>query len=224
MVDWDLAVSLGSRIAGDGPAVTARRGRRRWSPSCAPARTGPPGWCASSPGWSPPSAPRRSWWSTGRAGSQANADGFADGPRAGRSTSSPRRRARPTGLSPGDRLPGHRRRGRRLLLGFLGRQGARPVRPVLSRPARPAAAGRAQHRARRARARRRPARLPALGVPARGDPPGAVHRRAVDARPPARRDAAPLADTVEPHARLLDDVVKRVVEARPRRRRQPGRR
>ena len=32
---------------------------------------------------------------------------------------------------------------------------------------------------------RRPARLPALGVPARGDPPGAVHRGAVAARPPA---------------------------------------
>ena len=32
--------------------------------------------------------------------------------------------------------------------------------------------------ARRARARRRPARLPAVGVPARGDPPRPVHRRA----------------------------------------------
>ena len=32
-----------------------------------------------------------------------------------------------------------------------------------------------------------PTRLPALGLPARGDPPGAVHRGAVDARPPVRR-------------------------------------
>ena len=59
------------------------------------------------------------------------------------------------------------------------------------RPRRPAAPGRAEHRPRRARAGRRPARLPALGVPARGDPPGAVHRGAVAARPPAGRDGGP---------------------------------
>ena len=45
---------------------------------------------------------------------------------------------------------------------------------------------------------RRPARLPALGLPARGDPPGAVHRRAVDARPPASARSQKLVETVEP--------------------------
>ena len=43
-------------------------------------------------------------------------------------------------------------------------------------------AGRAEHRDGRARARRRSERLPPLGVPARGDPPGAVHLGAVAAR------------------------------------------
>ena len=42
---------------------------------------------------------------------------------------------------------------------------------------------------------RRPARLPAVGVPARGDPPGAVHRGAVDDRPP------PLGDGLRSSAR-----------------------
>ena len=95
------------------------------------------------------------------------------------------------GPQPGHRLPGHRRRGR-WPARLPGRQGARPVRPVPRPPGLgPAAAGRPQHRPRRAGARRRPHRLPALGLPARGDPPGAVHRGAVDARPPVRPDRAP---------------------------------
>ena len=65
-------------------------------------------------------------------------------------------------------------------------------------PAGPAAARRAQHRPRRARARGRPHRLPALGLPARGDPPGAVHRRPVDARPPRSARWTRSSDTVEP--------------------------
>ena len=81
---------------------------------------------------------------------------------------------------------------------------ARPVRCWRSWPARcsasttsrpsgtpAAAARRPQHRPRRARARGRPRRLPALGLHARGDPPGAVHRRALAARPHDR--AGPLA-------------------------------
>ncbi len=88
---------------------------------------------------------------------------------------------------PGGRVAHHRRRGRRAAR-LPRRQGARPVRPVL-RPARPAAPRRAEHRAHRARDRRRPARLPALGVPPRGDPPRPVHRRALDARPPLLRGA-----------------------------------
>ena len=87
---------------------------------------------------------------------------------------------------PGRRVQDHRRRGGRPAR-LPRQQGARPVRPVL-RPVGQAAAGRPQHRARRARARRRPDRLPALGVPARGDAPGAVHRGALDARPPVLRD------------------------------------
>ena len=89
---------------------------------------------------------------------------------------------------PGRGVPGHRRRGRRAAR-LPRRQGARAVRPVLRRR-RPAAPRRAQHRARRAGAAGAAARLPAVGLPARGDPPGAVHRRALDARPPARRDGA----------------------------------
>ena len=188
MVDWDLAVSVGSRLAGAGPEVSRaeadavvaelRDGRRPVD------RAGPRLHRA---GRRSRGAPRRSWSSTGRAGSRPT-------PTASTccvarwSTSSPRRRARPTGHQQGRRVAGDRRRGRRPAR-LPGRQGARPVRPV-PRPGRPAAAGGPQHRPRRARARRRPARLPALGLPARGDPPRAVHRRAVDARPPVRRDRA----------------------------------
>ena len=89
-------------------------------------------------------------------------------------------------------LPRHRRRGGRgARLPRLA--GARPVRAVPaagpdgSRAARAADARRAQHRARRARAERRPARLPPLGVPARGDAPHAVHRGAVAARATSAR-------------------------------------
>ena len=60
----------------------------------------------------------------------------------------------------------------------------------------------------------RPHRLPALGVPARGDPPRAVHRG------PWMRDHLfaeidRLAETVEP-SRLLDDGLKRSVRGAPR--------
>ena len=70
MIDWDLAVRVGSRLVGEGPQVTraeavdGRRGAARRVPS-APRR-----WSASSPAWSPASAPRRCWSSTGRAGSR----------------------------------------------------------------------------------------------------------------------------------------------------------
>ena len=47
---------------------------------------------------------------------------------------------------------------------------------------RAAAPGGTEHRAGRARAQGGPRRLQALGVPARGDPPGPVHRRTVAAR------------------------------------------
>ena len=97
------------------------------------------------------------------------------------------------------------------LLGFLGGKVLGQFDPF-HEPVRPAAARRAQHRPRRARARRRPHRLPALGLPARGDPPGAVHRGAVDARPPLRARSAGSSETIEP-TRLLDDGLKRLSEA-----------
>ena len=227
MVDWDLAVSIGSRIAGDGPGRHSRRGRRPWSPSSARAPTGPRGWSATSPGWWPPTAPRRSWSSTAPGWVQANADGFATAlaPMVDKLTSGKRA---PSGARPGGRLPGHRRRGRRAAR-LPRRQGARPVRPVL-RAVRPAAAGRAQHRPRRARARRRPPRLPALGVPARGDPPGAVHRRARGSPTTCSARCTPIAETLEP-SKLLDEGARpdrRGAQGRARRRqparpgRQPG--
>ena len=182
MVDWDLAVSIGSRVAGEGPAVDRaeaarvvaelRAGAERstglvrdFTGLVAAERTAPV-LVVDRPGWV-----------------RANADGFATviEPVVDKLAA---QKGPPTGLAAGRRLAGHRRRGRPDP-GLPRQQGARPVRPVL-RPGRPAAAGRAQHRARRARARRRPARLPAVGVPARGDPPGAVHRRPVDAGAPVR--------------------------------------
>ena len=81
--------------------------------------------------------------------------------------------------------------------GVPRRQGAGPVRDVPAGrpgpgPSRPAAARRAERRPGRARARGRARGLPAVGVPARGDPPGAVRRGALAARAhrrPGRRPA-----------------------------------
>ena len=75
-----------------------------------------------------------------------------------------------------------------LVLGLPVRQGARPVR-VLRRPApaRGCSCWSRRTSSPSSAARGRPARLPALGLPARGHPPGAVHRRAVAARAHARR-------------------------------------
>ena len=52
-----------------------------------------------------------------------------------------------------------------------------------------------------------PQRLPALGLPARGDPPGAVHRGPVDARPPVR-PGRPTRRHRRAARRLLDDGLK----------------
>ena len=168
-----------------GPDRGAATRRPRSSTSSARAPTARPGWSASSPGWSPgeppaPGAGRR----PGRLGAGQRRR-VRDPARADRRQAHRRRSApdRASTAAVGSRVTGAEVGG---VLGFLASQGARPVRPV-PRPRRPAAAGRAEHRPRRARARRRPARLPALGVPARGDPPRAVHRGAVDARAPVRR-------------------------------------
>ena len=185
LVDWDFAVTVGSTaVRPRAGGVTPTRRPRPWS-SCARGPTGPPRWSASSPACAP-TAGTAPVLVVDRAGwIQANADGFAKilTPIVDKITE---KKGPPTGLSARRRLPGHRRRGRAdARLPRL--QGARPVRPV-PRPARPAAARGAQHRPRRARDRRRPARLPAVGVPPRGDAPGAVHRQPVARRAPAGAD------------------------------------
>ena len=120
------------------PARRARPGRSPgprptpWSPSCAPAPTGPrPAWSASSPAWSPSerTAPvlvvdRPGWI-------QANADGFADviGPLIDKLQA---KRGAPGAVAEAVGSQGHRPRGRRpARLHVL--EGARPVRPVLRR-------------------------------------------------------------------------------------------
>ena len=135
MVDWDVAVSIGSRIAGDGPAAApaemAQVRRRAAGRGRAVHRPG----ARASPAWSPPIAPPRCWWSTGPAGSAPTPR--ASPPSSSRSpTSWPRTKGAPTRPVAGRRLPRHRRRGRPAA-GLPRRQGARPVRPVL----RPGTAG-----------------------------------------------------------------------------------
>ena len=184
MVDWELAISVASRLAGPGPEVS----RSEADAVVAELRE---------------DAARSTSLVREYTGLVA-ADATAPAPR-----------RRPAGLDPRQhrelrpvahplRRQGHREEGSaervhqgpgvaghggrdRCRAGLPRRQGARAVRPV-PRAVGPVAARRAQHRPRRARARRRPHRLPALGLPARGDPPRAVHRGAVDARPPLRAD------------------------------------
>ena len=147
-------------------------------PTCAGSPTRRPGTSRRTPGCArrsghPPVrvVDRRDWAATNIAGLRAG-DHPAGQPAVRRQAA---RRVRRRG-----RLPGHRRAGRHRA-GVPVRPGARPVRGLLRRPG-PAAAGRAEHRRGGAQARGRPARLPALGLPARGHPPHPVHRRAVDAR------------------------------------------
>ena len=117
MVDWDLAVSLGSRLAGDGPAGHPPRSPTRWSRSCGTTPTGRPVWSASSPAWSPRSAPRRCSWWTGPAGSRRTPT--ASPPCSARSIDKlSEKKGAPTGLSlaVGSRVTGAEVG---LLLGFL---------------------------------------------------------------------------------------------------------
>ncbi len=220
MVDWDLAVTIGSRVAGEGP----RSPREVADQVVAELRDDAdrrPAWSASSPAWTPTSAPRRSSSSTGRAGSRPTPT--ASRPCSARSsTSSPRRRERRPGcrLAVGSRVTGAEVG---LLLGFLASKVLGQFDPFHDAGGTAAARG-SQHRARRAGARLRPHRLPALGLPARGDPPGAVHRRPVDARPPLLRDRPPSPTTDASPAELLDDALGRIVRGGPRRGRQPDRR
>ena len=58
-----------------------------------------------------------------------------------------------------------------------------------------------EHRGGRAQAGRRPGRLPALGLPARGHPPAAVHRRPVAAARTSSREIAAVRRGHRPHRR-----------------------
>ena len=183
MVDWDLAVRIGSRLAGEGPqvgrdeadAVVAElRADANRSTGLVRDFTG----LVAAEHDAPVLVVDRAGMGAGERRRLPGGD-LADGREArfeeGTHRAEPRRR-----------VEDHRRGGGRAAR-VPGRQGARPVRP-LPRPRRQAAAGRAEHRPRGAGARRRPPRLPAVGLPARGDPPGAVHGGAVDARPPVLGD------------------------------------
>ena len=118
---------------------------------------------------------------------QANAEGFAQllAPMIEKVAE---KKGRPAGR-PGRRLPDHRRRGRRAARlprparcsASSTRSTSRTAGCCWSRPTSSTSS---------ASSSADPTRLPALGVPARGDPPRAVHRGAVDARPPLRRDHA----------------------------------
>ncbi len=217
MIDWDTAVSVGARLAGEGPVGEPGPRPTTWSPSCAP---GPSGRRPLVRGFTglvaeERTAPvlvvdRRGWL-------QANVDGFGEivSPLIDKLQA---KKGAAVAVRARGRLPGDRRRARADAR-VHEQQGARPVRPVPR--ARPVRAGRLLlvapnivHVERELE--RRPARLPALGVPARGDPPGAVHRRPVDARPPPLRDG-------EDHRRGPDRPVRDAVR-RDEEGRRPGQR
>ena len=169
MVDWETAVSLGSRIAGDGPEVEPAR-PRRWSPSCRAGADRSTGWCASSPGLHAEerSAPvlvvdRPGWIRPTPRRSRPIIE-----PVAAKLTEKKGPPSRAARQAVGSRITGAEVG---VLLGFLGRQGAGTVRPV-RRAGRPAAPGRAQHRPRRARARGRPAATSACGCACTRRPTG----------------------------------------------------
>ncbi len=199
MIDWDLAVTAASRMAGPGAGHLPRaRPRTRVAELRAGAER-PRRWSASSPGCEAdgPDGPgprrrparlgagqrrrlRRGVRPAGRADPGAQGGALAGWPRQS-GHGSPGSRSAPCSASCPRRCSASSTRS-------TASQPRRRRRDVGHRAGRPAAAGGPEHRARRARDGRRPARLPALGLPARGDPPGPVHRRAVDARPHPRPD------------------------------------
>ena len=176
MIDWDLAVSAASRMAGPGPSITRaeadavvaelRGGAERSTPLVreftgltAHERTAPV-LVVDRPGWI-----------------QANADGFADVHRAARREAAGQARAAAR-RSPRRSAPGSPASRSARLLGFMSSKVLGQFDPFYRRRPdgdgrrRPAAAGRAQHRARRARARRRPAPTSGCGCACTRRPTG----------------------------------------------------
>ena len=183
-VDWDLAAATAGALSKSGPAVSYEEATQVVARAARAHRRG--------------RRSRRGVHGADRAGrAAAGAGGRPQGlgggqhrrPAGGdRPAGQPALRRQAAGrVRRRDRLPGDRGAGRHGA-GLPVRPGPRPVRGVLRRPG-PAAARRAEHRRGRAQDRRRPARLPALGLPARGHPPHPVHRGAVDARLLPRRGA-----------------------------------
>ena len=172
-VDWDLAAATARTLGKGGPEIIAdrgRRGRRRAAPAHrrgGRARHRLREADRRRSGTMPVRVVDRGDWAG------INIDGLQNGHRpAGRPAD--RRAGSRARLSAHGRPAADRRAGRHGP-GLPVRPRARPVRGVLLRPGR-AAARRAEHRRGRAQARGRAARLPAVGLPARGHPPDAVHR------------------------------------------------
>ena len=214
MVDWDLAASLGSRLAGQGPTVTADEAAaavaelraaadRSTGPGPRLHRTGGRGAYGAGAGRRPARL---------GAGQHRRVRGHA---RRRSSTSCTEKKGAPTGVAQAVGVPGHRHRGR-AAAGLPRVQGARPVRPV-PRAVRPAAARRPQRRPRRAGAEGRPRRTSGSGSASTRRPTGS-------SSPPSRGCAttcsprSPRSPTPSTRAGMLEDGVKRVSEARPRRR------
>ena len=188
MVDWELAISVASRLAGPGPEVSRSEAdavvaelREDAARSTGLVReyTGLVAADAESGVAAPLLVVDRPGWI------RANTESFdlLLTPFVDKVTA---KKGPPSGFT---KALGSRVTGAEIgaVLGFLGGKVLGQFDPFHA-PLGPVAARRAQHRPRRARARRRPHRLPALGLPARGDPPRAVHGGAVDARPPLRAD------------------------------------
>ena len=205
-----------ARLVRPGPRSSRPRPRPS-SPSCAAARTGPTAYVREFTGLD--AAERHG------AGAGRRPAGLDPGQRRRlrRRCSRPldrqgcrAKRASPAAVGAGRRLPGHRRSRsapcsaswRRKVLGqfdpFHPEPGPRPPggccwsRPTSSHVERELDVD--------------PQRLPALGLPARGDPPGAVHRGAVAARPPARPRST--------RSSTAPSSTRRAVAAMLRRRRQ----
>ena len=209
MVDWQLAVTLGSRLAGSGPVV---------SPDEAAATV------AELRGGRRPLDGVRARVHRPRGG---RADGAGPRRRPPGLDPGQRRRLRHAPL-PGDRqddrAPGHaRRRSPRPsapgspaaevggLLGFMSSRVLGQFDPF-HEPERPAAAGRAQRRPRRARARRRPRPTSGSGSACTRRPTACSSPRCRGCATTSSPRSGGSAETVEPQ-RLLDDGFKRISEA-----------